>query len=139
MKEPKQKWVIGKTKKKISVIFFVFVLFFFWQVNYIQAAWTWKPLVPSKCQGDALVGPGECDLSAVEELISNLAQIILGATGSIALLAFVYAGFKMVISQGNSTKIAEAKKMISLAVTGLILVIFAGAIVKIGLGVLAGA
>ena len=47
---------------------------------------------------------------------------MLGIVGSLSLLMFVYGGFMMLISQGESSKISAAKTIITNAVIGLVIV-----------------
>lgn|GEM_PF-2301034 len=121
-------------KKNLLICFFVasgiFVL-----ANNVLAEW--PSLVPTECQGAAMVS--ECNLDSVKQLIINIVQILLGVSGILALAVFILAGLKLIISQGSPEKRKEAVKMINFAVIGLILVIFSGAIVKIVLNIITGA
>ena len=50
--------------------------------------------------------------------------------GGIALLMILSAGFTMTISQGNAQKTAQAKEMMTAAVTGLLFIIFSVTILQ---------
>lgn len=82
----------------------------------------------NSCSAQTLLGnidcikSGECDLEAVEEVIINLAGIILAVTGSLSLLAFVIGGVMFLISSGSSEKIDQAKKIIKGAIIGMVIV-----------------
>ena len=65
---------------------------------------------------------GDCTLNDFTRLAVNAAQIILGLTGSLALLAFIYGGVMFLISAGNQERVAQAKKILIGAVIGLIIV-----------------
>lgn len=68
----------------------------------------------------------------------NLIQTALGISGIIILCIFVYAGFRLMISGGDSNKISIAKKMMLGSFGGIILVFFSFMIVKGGLMILVG-
>ena len=75
-------------------------------------------------------------ISCAMEMMGNVAQIILGATGSFALLMFVYGGFVMVISAGDSSKVSEGKKILMNAVFGIVVILTAGIVLRYALGIL---
>lgn len=94
-------------------------------------------LVPDECTGDAPIT--SCDLTAVEKTLTNVAQIILGVAGSVALAVFVYGGILYMISAGNPTNVAKATKALRTAGIGLALIILSGSAIKVLLKVLSGA
>jgi hypothetical protein len=55
-------------------------------------------------------------------LVIQFSKILLGLTGSLALLAFVYGGVMFLISAGSREKVEQAKKIIIGAVIGIIIV-----------------
>jgi hypothetical protein len=55
---------------------------------------------------------------------------VLAITGAIAVLIIVIAGFKYIISQGNPNDVATARNAIIYALIGLIVIMFAFAIVN---------
>lgn len=65
-------------------------------------------------------------------------QIILNTvfaiTGAIAVLIIVLAGFRYIISQGNPSEVTTAKNAIIYALVGLVVIMFAFAIVNFVLG-----
>jgi hypothetical protein len=66
-----------------------------------------------------------CGDYAVSDFVSlaiNVSKFILGLVGSLTLAMFVYGGFLFLISTGSSDKIGEAKKIITAALVGLIIV-----------------
>jgi hypothetical protein len=76
------------------------------------------PVVPQGSKYDS----GNYELSDVMQMGVNVANIILGLVGSLALLMFVYGGVMMLISSGNSEKVSKAKGIIIAAVIGLAIV-----------------
>lgn len=60
-----------------------------------------------------------------EGFIGRLIKIMLGLSGSIALLMFVYGGFLYLSSAGDDAKVKKGKAAIVNAVIGIFLVFFA--------------
>lgn len=83
-------------------------------------------LVPDKCKG----GAEECDLEQVEVLLGNVAGVILGVAGSIALLMFVIGGLMYIFSAGVESRVQTATKILTTSVIGLALILGAGVIIK---------
>lgn len=57
-------------------------------------------------------------------LAADIIKLLLGIAGGVALLSFLNAAFKLTISRGDSTKVKEAKELVTAAVTGLLFIIF---------------
>jgi len=55
----------------------------------------------------------------------NVAKLILGISGSVALALFIYGGFMMLISAGNEQMVTKGKSVLSGAVIGLIIIFVA--------------
>lgn len=55
----------------------------------------------------------------------NIAKLILGISGSVALALFIYGGFLMLISSGSEQMVTKGKNVLSGAVIGLIIVFVA--------------
>ena len=91
-------------------------------------------LVPEGCRGQVANVNGQgadgCGLSQVEQLIINAATLLLGVTGSITLAMFVYAGILLMISGGDSAKVKKATDLLKNTFIGLVVIMFAGLIVK---------
>ncbi len=69
---------------------------------------------------------GTADL---ESTIIKVVQWVLGFLALIAVIFILYGGFVWLTSSGNEEKVAKAKRIISAAVIGLIVVLLAWAIV----------
>lgn len=65
------------------------------------------------------------------ELLGTILKILFAVVGILATLIIIVAGFRMVISSGNTTEIANAKKAITWAIIGLVLSMMAFSIVAI--------
>jgi len=77
-------------------------------------------------------GLGTADL---EQTVINIVQWALGLLALVAVVMIIIGGFKWITAAGNEEKIESAKKLISAAVIGLIIVLLAWAIVIFVVGV----
>ncbi len=68
--------------------------------------------------------------TSIREVISRLIQSILGVTGSVALLMFVYGGFLFLVSAGEPNKVKTGKEVMKYAALGLIIIVGAYTIVR---------
>lgn len=95
-------------------------------------------LVPAECASSNPADLKGCNLSSVEQMLVNLAQIILGVTGSVALLMFIIGGIMYLTSGGNQARVQKGTKIITSALIGLIIIFSAGLVVRFLVGTLAG-
>lgn len=72
-----------------------------------------------------------CQLSDLMNVVVRATQIILGLTGTVALVAFVYGGFMFLISAGSSEKVNQAKGIIKGAIIGIIVVFLSFSIISL--------
>lgn len=78
-----------------------------------------NPLDPS--------GTGDVTIATI---IGRLISTVLGVTGSVALLMFVYGGFLWLISAGEPEKVKKGKEVMKWAVFGLVIIVLAYTIVR---------
>lgn len=76
-------------------------------------------------------GLGSADLQST---VIKIIQWVLGFLGLIAVLMILYGGFTWMTAGGNEDKVSTAKKIITAAVVGLIVVLLAWAIVTFVVG-----
>lgn len=81
-----------------------------------------RTLIPPGCLKGEQKSSGDCGINELLQVFGNITKLILGIIGSVSLLMFMYAGFTMVISAGNSDKIQRAKSTLANAVFGIIIV-----------------
>ncbi len=62
------------------------------------------------------------------EIIGNVIKVILGLTGTIALIFVIYGGVKWMVSKGDPGKIADARKLMTAGMIGLVIIVSAYAI-----------
>jgi len=72
------------------------------------------------------VGLGTADL---KQTVINIIQWVLGILALVAAVMIIYGGFIWLTAGGNEESVEKAKKIISAAVVGLIVVLLAWAIV----------
>jgi len=81
---------------------------------------------------------GEYGVNDFVLLAKQASDIILGLSGSLALLAFIYGGVMFLISSGNNEQVSKAKSILMGAVIGLVIVFISFTIVSFvfkGLGI----
>lgn len=86
--------------------------------------------------GDTL--PNPLSTSDPREIIGNVIKAVLGLTGSLALLMFIFGGFTWVTSAGNEEKIKKGKEMITWAAFGLFVIFASYALVNFVIGAVTG-
>ena len=104
-------------------------------LSFVQAQ-TWTKIYPKCIQSQmTATGPWKSDpacddLGVFIELAINIGAYMFTFIGALALLVFVYGGFKMIISAGDSAKIKEGKDAMVAAVIGIVIAFSGVAIVK---------
>jgi hypothetical protein len=74
---------------------------------------------------------GECgDVTIFLVLMFNIIRYLFGIIGGVALLYFVYGGFILILSQGNTEKVAQGKAVIVAAVLGIVIAFGGYALVR---------
>jgi hypothetical protein len=71
-----------------------------------------------------------CTLNDFVRIAVNVSQLILGLTGSIALLAFIYGGFVFLLSGGSAQNVEKGKGILKAAVIGLVIVFASYSIIQ---------
>lgn len=72
------------------------------------------------------IGLGNADL---KKTVLNILQLVLGLLTFVAVVMVILGGFTWLTAAGNEEKVDRAKKIISAAVIGLIIVLLAWAVV----------
>ena len=102
--------------KKHKVILFIIVF----SLLIAPVAANALTIVPDCARKRAsIITPG---LDCIVFTFINIANLILGISGSVALALFIYGGFLMLISSGNETMVTKGKGVLSGALIGLIIV-----------------
>jgi amino acid transporter len=72
------------------------------------------------------------------ELISKGTTWVLGFVGAIAVLFIIYAGFQYVTAAGNKEQAEAAKKTLTYAVIGIIIIVLAKVIISLVISSVSG-
>ncbi|MDA3802400.1 MAG: hypothetical protein PF488_00685 [Patescibacteria group bacterium] len=125
--------------KKISKYLLIFIILFssFFLVSSVLAQGDILPEASrseSRCKGLSATECGDYEMNDFIVLAVNAAQWILGIVGSLTLIMFVYGGIMFLISGGSSDKVGQAKKIITAAVVGLLIVFGSWLIIRFALG-----
>jgi len=65
----------------------------------------------------------------LETTITDIIQWVLGFLALVAVIMVIYGGFVWLTAAGNEERVASAKKVISAAIIGLVIILLAWAIV----------
>lgn len=86
---------------------------------------------PADCIQDGVdkAGGSASATADPQEIIQTIVRVLLFLIGAISVIMIIIGGFRYVVSQGDSGNITAAKNTIMYAVIGLIIAIFAWAIV----------
>lgn len=88
-----------------------------------------RPFVNGNCP-TVTTGLGDVGTNFTDA-VSTLFLILLGFTGSIAVILIIFSGYNMMISQGNAEKVKGARETLTAAITGLLFILFSGALLQI--------
>lgn len=105
--------------KKPAATFFLTILNFFIQANSVFA------------QVHTPIGPWECfrknppSFACIPSVIENLINGFLFFSGTVAMVFIIYAGIKYLTSGGDPKQVEGAKKTLTYAIIGLIVVLSA--------------
>ena len=86
---------------------------------------------------DKCVGSGDCEICDIMIVANNIIKVILGLSGSIALLICIISGGYLLVSQGGKYK-EKAFDTAKTAIIGLLIIFFAYPLVNLGLNLILG-
>lgn len=82
-----------------------------------------KPIFAGQLlSGISCIESGNCSLNDILEVAVKATTILLGLSGSIALLFFVYGGIIFLISGGSPDKVTKGKQIIINSVIGIVII-----------------
>jgi len=87
------------------------------------------PAVAGALTVEDLSGTLDLGSADLKDTVINIIQWALGFLGLVAVVMILIGGFQWMTAGGNEEKVASAKKIISAAVIGLIIILLAWAIV----------
>ena len=94
-------------------------------------------LMPQGVFAASLINPLSSD--SIPVLIGSLIKVLLGISGALALLMFVWGGIQWLISSGDPTKIKKGKDTLIWATLGLVIIFSSYVLVTAVIKALAGA
>jgi PKD repeat protein len=80
--------------------------------------------------GEAQISPDIVQTSTFGALVINIVDYFVGFLGTIAVIMFIYAGVLMVIAGGDEQLLTKAKKIMTYAAIGLVVVIISYSAVR---------
>jgi len=107
------------TKKQIYFIFLLLVLFCSFCIARNSLAWSFSDI-----SGFTSTTASEAGISQTETapMVAKIITAVLGIVGALFVILFIYGGFIWLTSAGNDEKINKAKKILSYAVIGVVIV-----------------
>ena len=118
-----------KKNLPLRILFFLFLVAIFLGPILVLFA-------PSVALAAELTNP--LKVGSIPEFIGNVILALLGLSGSIALLMFVWGGMQWLISGGSAERVKKGKDTIIWAVLGLVVIFTAYTLVSVVVKALAG-
>ena len=87
--------------------------------------------LPSQTMAAGLVtcsGP-DCTFCSLMQMVNSIIQWIFLIIIPVATLVVAFAGFKLIMSKGNGSALSEAKKLLTNAIIGLIIMFIAWTVI----------
>ncbi len=81
---------------------------------------------------------GDCGITDMLAVVVNLTEYLIGITGAVALLFFVYGGFTFVLAAGDKAKVGKAVGILKSAVIGIAIIFSSGILVRFATQALTG-
>lgn len=114
--------------KKVLNLFLIILSLFLVAPNVLAVN-----LLPPGCTSTA-----GCSLCDFVTLFINGANILLGLSGTFAILMFVYGGITMITAYGNEARVKWGRDILISTVTGIVIVLFAWTFINLIIGALLG-
>lgn len=123
-----------KNKKHIYTIVLVFSIFLLTATATLaQSSLLDNNTLKAKFSATC-ISNGDCSVNDFIVIAVRLSEIILGITGSLALLAFVYGGFVFLLSGGSAQNVEKGKGILKAAIIGLVIVFASYSIIRFVMG-----
>jgi len=106
-------------KKKFIKIIFLFSLVISLTYSFQALAWSW-----SNITGFSKTSAGEAGLTQTDFALitAKVITTILALVGALFVILFIYGGFNWLTSAGSEEKIGKAKKTLTYAVIGVVII-----------------
>ncbi len=96
--------------------------------NKIEGYDTTEGSVTTSASANTIRDTAGMSNTSLPSVVGNVIKVILGLTGTIALIFIIWGGIKWMVSKGDSSKIADARKLMVAGVIGLAIIAAAYAI-----------
>ncbi len=73
---------------------------------------------------------GNCGVTDILAVLVNAAEYLIGISGAVALLYFVYGGFTFILAAGDKGKVGKAFGILKSAVIGIAIIFLSGVLVR---------
>lgn len=100
-------------------------------ITYGQTSPSSTPTPPTNGNTTDIGPPWGSGPETVEDVIENVTNWVLGIAGSLAVLFIIISGIRYITSAGNQSQHEAAKKNLTSAIIGLVIVLIAFVIVQI--------
>ena len=115
--------------RKIKIL--IFSLFLLGGVNIANAGLLSGDVTAEQYkQSEALREKAGFEMTTVEFIVADIIKVFLSLLGIIFVILIIIAGFHWMTASGDEAKIEKAKKLMSRAIIGLIIIVAAYAITK---------
>ncbi|MDO8669465.1 MAG: hypothetical protein Q7K65_04185 [Candidatus Buchananbacteria bacterium] len=118
--------------KKVLILPLI-ILFLFLSVQVASAVSLIGEDLANRCASKE--GCGLCDFIG---LFVTGADILVGLSGTFAILMFVYGGLVLITAYGNDSRITWGKNILTATIIGILIVFFAWTLVNVIIGALFG-
>ena len=81
--------------------------------------------------GEITLPTSKFDLTGTEGLVTGIINWLLGLTGVVAIVAVVYSGIMYMTAGGDTTKAEAARKNLTWAITGIVIIVLSFVIVNL--------
>lgn len=107
--------------KKLSVFFLILFALVIANISPVKAVELWTG--PDGFDTEGKIKDSQLAATDPREMVANGIRIFLGFLGLLAVVLILYAGFLWMTDGGSEKNIEKAKKILSAAVIGLIIIL----------------
>lgn len=107
---------------KVANLLTIFVMVFLFAAPFLVSAQFTLP---------SATGTGLPDQSKASEIILKVINVLLAVAGLVAVIFLIVGGFRYILAGGNEESAESAKKTITNAIIGIVIIILAFVIVRV--------
>ncbi len=110
-------------KKYLAITFLSFALFSLFRVSEVRAA-------NNLLDGITCINTGICTPCEFLKIFTNASDILVGLSGVLGILMFIWGGMIMITAYGNSSRYQWGKNTLIAATVGICIIFFAWTIIN---------